>query len=238
MLFLLLLDVKSQVKRTATLCNVPVAQWLYVGDAVVPLRQARVALGTWAAANGKTSWASQRAAYHAAREMIKLLELGTSSQTARNLAVEALAKAAPRIATGQPFGDGELIDALVPAIAADPIGSLSGVEASRMLAQQYAHLLCARVRALTSLHGVPDVVYRFARAQLWHANAAWEHSQPTIVAQHPQLARLALPRTPASKANESCKDLVTSVGLFLLAADQQPPSPIAPTPPARSDRAG
>src|SRR5947207_3156341 len=43
-LFLLLLAKRPEVKRIATLCNVPVAIWLLWGDDFVPLRQARLAL--------------------------------------------------------------------------------------------------------------------------------------------------------------------------------------------------
>jgi hypothetical protein len=49
-LFLLLLSKRQEIKRTATLCNIPVALWLINSDRYAPLRQVRRALATWAAA--------------------------------------------------------------------------------------------------------------------------------------------------------------------------------------------
>src|SRR4051794_29590144 len=45
-LFITLLDKRRETKQIPTLCNVPVAMWLYFGPAYVPVRQVRRALET------------------------------------------------------------------------------------------------------------------------------------------------------------------------------------------------
>ena len=85
---------ERRVKRIATLANLPVARWLYEGNASgVSLAQARKALTTWKDAHTRGSWTSERAARQSARELIHLLDPdGVARPADRRRAIESLAR--------------------------------------------------------------------------------------------------------------------------------------------------
>jgi hypothetical protein len=89
-LFLLELDKRRDVRRVATLCNIPVWLWAQWGDHYVPLPQARRALESWAGARSSTPWAQ---AVSAARVLSGQLLPGHSRPRERKALIEVLARA-------------------------------------------------------------------------------------------------------------------------------------------------
>ena len=117
-LFLLVLRKRrDEVKRVLTLCNIPVAIWMYYGDQYVPLRQVRRALSTWSASY---TYVSEAAAKRGARRLVD--QLPKTRRAARTELMEIIAKAAYLGKVDRPA----LVDALAAALDPDRSGHAVG----------------------------------------------------------------------------------------------------------------
>ena len=80
-LFLVLLEKRREVKRTATLCNIPVSVWLLWGDEYVRLRQVRRALNTWVDTHGTSN--HTKAKFAAEQTLVQLDHRTPARKTAK-----------------------------------------------------------------------------------------------------------------------------------------------------------
>lgn len=210
-LFLMLLHKRQRqgVRHQATLCNIPVFLWLYLGEEYVPLRQARRALGSWIGANRRSSW---RRARHAARLVTEQLSYpGAPRGVVKNLEDE-IAQAAfrGRLDPDQHERMRRLFELTLPAeersrrgpLDPTPDSWLRVVEALLAATREFDLLteedfLRARAVVLTAVRDYWNLV--LGRLQL-----------PETV------FRESAQRMVEERANEACRDVLLILGLQLL----------------------
>jgi hypothetical protein len=212
-LFLLLLRKRrDEVKRVLTLCNIPVATWMYYGDQYVPLRQVRRALTTWSASY---TYVSEAAAKRGARRLVD--QLPKTRRAARTELIEVIAKAAYLGKVDRRA----LVDALAAALDPDQSGRTGGPPGATLTPENYADLVEARLCAATSLEDSPDNIFRRARLAQIRALEAYVQQQPEL-ATDPTLGHIFTPATLEQLTQNACVDLLTTVGFLQLAAKRQP----------------
>lgn len=212
-LFLLLLRKRrDEVKRVLTLCNIPVAMWMYFGDQYVPLRQVRRALSTWSASY---TYVSEAAAKRGARRLLD--QLPKTRRAARTELIEVIAKAAYLGKIDRPA----LVDALDAALDPDKTGRAVGPPGARLTPENYADLVEARLCAAARLDEIPDDIFRRARLGQIRALEAYVRQQPELAAD-PKLGHIFSPATLDQLTQNACVDLLTSVGFLHLANTRQP----------------
>jgi hypothetical protein len=218
-LFLLLLSKRPEIKRTATLCNIPVALWLIYGDRYAPLRQVRRALATWGAAyttvkHGRAERTSlellDQVAHPDAEESDRLrfeLLITRAAQTG-DLDREQFARVAARV-----------VDPHQTGIARGPFGMLD--------TDALIRTLDLRLTGLANLDA-PDETYEQARLLYSSAGAADARVRDPQAAQAAFIEPTLSPRITKSSldaaVNEACLDLITTLGLMI----RVPPLPTSP----------
>jgi hypothetical protein len=206
----LLRNKANGVRSVATLCNLPVAWWLYRGDRVVPLRQAKRALKTWLDKAGHRSWERST---ESAGELVSLFvpalrgseradvvnvvaKIGYSSR----FDLEEFRKQLRKIGVGST--PEETVERVARLLAA-----LAPIEA----------ILYTRER----LDEIPDDLYRFARTELKSSAREYVELLPHLAVQ-PDIGHLATPLTVDQLGNRACAYLAQLLGHLLLAGDKAP----------------
>jgi len=191
-----------------TLANIPVAVWLIWGDELVPLRQARRALQTWAGRHERTGWTQAQAT---AQAVLKQMDHPDADPSDRTRLVDAVAQAAY---TGTV--DTQQLDALVRRVFDPNQTGLTRGPMGIMKAGDYANITGARTTALAALQTAPDAAYTAARAQYQHVGSTppaqlLKLNQRTISA-----AALGATTRPFDQVvNNACLDLITILGYVL-----------------------
>jgi len=208
-LWLLLLQKRKGVKRIETLCNVPVSIWLIWGDSYVPVGQVRRAMETWA---GRWEKSSKKRAYWSARHLVADLQVGDVWPPARNTAIEVIAHMGMTGKFDRHRLVGELRKVMDPHRTGRPRGVLMQVTP-----ETYADAIEARMTAMRALPDLPDDAFYWVR-YLWQATrSGYAADQPRLAAD-PELGHLAEVPTLESVANNACVDLLTILGLVLMAS--------------------
>jgi hypothetical protein len=219
LLLLLLKNRAGDAHRTATLSNLPVSWWLYRGDTFVPLRQAKRALKTWL---GKTEHASWTRSTHSARELVAWF-LPNLSGEARDNVVHAIAN----ITYAGRFDADELRTMLRD--AAGPENAVMTDGETSYVTDLAIGPIEAIVYTRAHLDGIPDGLYRFARAQHQQSLSEYVATQPQLAANE-HIGHLATPVTADALGNRACAHLAQMLGHLLLAADRANPARNAEQP--------
>ena len=230
-LFLLLLDKRDAVSRSATLCNIPVTLWLFWGDAYAPLRQVRRALKTWVDAYGAVSHTKAKSSaektllqldHPNAREQdrVQLRLLLTQSAKTGRFDKAAVAELARRVADPHETG-----------LARGPWGLLD--------ANALATLLHARITALANLDNASDDAYRQARDLYRNTGPTDARLRDPQEAQaflsNPGLRYRTTFKSIEAAVNDACIDFITTLGFSLLTPPFSP-SPPPPAPPRNDNQ--
>lgn len=187
-LLLALLAKRPTVKRLATLANIPVALWLYVGDDYVPLPQARRALRYWAASHRSArSW---KAARVQATELVTELAHTEAHRIDTRAAIDTIVAA---IGSGT-IDEEELAAVLRPVL--DPI-HVEGPELARVEPAALARFISRRVYASNHLDAYTDADYITARSN--HLAALTDYLG-------------TVPALDERNATRACTDLLTQLG--------------------------
>jgi hypothetical protein len=203
-LMLTLLGKQGTVRRPV-LCNLPVAVWLLYGDALVPLRQARRALATWASQYGTASWG---AAQRTARDVLAQLDHPTADPADRQRLLDVVAKAGySGTVDNAELSDRarRVFDPHRTGLTRGPLGLIDS--------DHYVKTVTARVHALQRLSELPDAAFRQAQEDYRRIGpaAALDISGSSISAE-----ALGQPSTTLERAtNNACLDLLTLLGLNL-----------------------
>lgn len=206
----LLRNQENGVRSVATLCNLPVAWWLYRGDSVVPLRQAKRALTTWLDKASHRSW--ERSTRSAGDLVSMYLPALRGSERADIVNVVA------KIAYSSRFD---------PKAVEQELRDLAPREAPEATEERTAGLLRALAPIEAILHtrehldDIPDDLYRFARTELNSSAREYVALQPQL-AGHPDTGHLATPLTVDQLGNRACAYLAQLLGHLLLAGDKAP----------------
>lgn len=210
-LWLTLLDKRRATQQVRALANVPVAIWLYWGEAYVPLGQVRRALETYS----EVGKAARRHDYRrAARSLVRSVARPGADPRAKSALVDQLVVAAQT--------RGLDIAAIAPLVqevvgGVDPSAQLDGPRAIGMLQAQWA--------AVTRFFELTDAHFRWARAFLLYAQADYSQVRPSL-ASDPRFGAMHHPFDFEHLANSACQDVLFVLGMALLA----PPAPQLPEP--------
>jgi len=213
-LFVALLNQRevTDVKR-ATLTNVPVVTWLLWGDAYVPLRQVRRALGTWTEQYGGAR--NQKQSLAGAREVLEGLAHRDATKADRQQLETAIAQAAGRATV-----DPETLAPLVRRVFDPHETGLTRGPLGLRDADGYIKLVVARMRGLMRTKIAADRDYYAARDTYQRFGPA---STPTPLRIGGQIvtAQALGAETPSFEqiANSACLDLITVLGAQALAED-------------------
>jgi hypothetical protein len=242
-LWLQLLDARRQlarqqgmddrrVKRIATLANLPVARWLYDGDAGgVTFAQAQKALTTWKDAHKRGSWASERAARQSARELMDMLDPdGVARPGDRRRAIAGLARQM-RLQALAAASDEELqqsirlaVGSLRPvavraAVAMTPAPTITQAPGTQPLEDDIVEM----VRQIDAAARADEILIRYGRhlyARIRAFAAFDELDDDNFLLARSQL-QVGASYTPLSaRIDSACADLLTMLGLNLIAASQ------------------
>jgi hypothetical protein len=228
-LFLAVLDQMNRgMKRTATLCNVPVSLWLYFGPEYVPIRQVRRALGTYGAQYRTTSASRGR---YTARQVALLFGGGPDmSRRDRNRLVEAIVTAS----RSGSYDHDSLIAAAERIFDPERRGRLMGPHRARVSPEGWVRVVEARLTALDRLDAFEDWAFEDARlAHLGHL-ADYDELQPKF-AQDRKIGEMFEPLTWDLLLQTACIDTLTILGFLELARERNPgiPDKSAPRPQQR-----
>lgn len=226
-LFLLLLGKRQEVSRLATLCNVPVALWLYFGPEQVPSRQVRRALATY---GGAYRTGSARAARQTARLVGSHLLPADLSRRERTRLMENLTIELEKTTGGGPPNFEPLLAAAREAFDPRDAGRTVGPLGARLTPEAWVRVIDARLAALDLLDLDDD---QPSDARLEDARLARHQHLAEYIRRQPEFARDpnigALFATPTFEylVNNACLDLLTVLGMLELA--RQPANPPMPT---------
>ena len=203
-LFRVLASKRHEVKYVSSMCNLPVAFWLWWDD-YVPTRQVQVVMKTWA--GGRSSKPSRRAVRQQARQLTDFFDdLGASSEQ-RSQMVEVLTDVGYRGKLGN-------ADALRWALWSvfDPgdDGRVFGSTGATASVEDFVTLIAARIRGMErAREPVPLDELEAARAIYRYTRTQWPRDRPEL-AQHPVRAADAV-----LLKQESLQDLFDSVCIDL-----------------------
>ena len=212
-LFITLLGHRQRAPTTsrATLTNFPVALWLIWGDAYVPIRQVRRALGTWVGRHGATGWKQSQTT---AREVLDHLDHPSARDEDRAALADAIAHAGYQ---GR-IDAAELLPLVTRVFDPNETGMTRG-PLGLMKADDYINTVVARTTALAHLDDASDISYEHAREIYRRAGPMAQHTPPIPVAGHLISARSLGARPTLSfdaVVNRACLDLITLLGVVLV----------------------
>lgn len=193
------------------LCNLPVGLWIYFGDAYVQLRQVRRALATWTGRyGGVRRWPEARAA---ARRLLSMLP-DAAFRGRRRALVEDLARV---LYNGfQQAGQAEAWRRDLVAAVETP-----GPDQLLPLPQAQVDVLMARLEVVRQLDHLADSSFHWARVFLLSGLDGYQREHQRI-AEHYGPAVDAEPLTWNNLLPRACMDLLTVLGMGILAPDVQP----------------
>ena len=221
-LLMQLLAKRDQIRRIATLCNIPVVVWLFWGDDYVPTRQALRALSTWAGTKERTSWPQAR---WTAEQLVEHFADGAATSAQRERLVDLVAHAAY----------GARFDAQAAQAAFDELlnSSQARVPAPvRITGESFAFLVEARLTAIRWLRDreVEPSALAWVRTEYLTTRREYGQLLPKLVEADPEGAakllpasdsgEILLPPTSDEIANRACLDTLTLLGIYLLGIER------------------
>jgi hypothetical protein len=223
-LFLTLLDKRREVNRVITLCNIPVAIWLWFGDDFVLTRQTQRALTTWARAWRPASWGRARGT---ARQLVGRFADPGASRVDRDKVICLIARAAYG---GQLEAD-ELTEAFTR-IRNTAAHATTAPPGSYFSPEDYVSLIQARLLAIQALREktLDERAFLLARQAYISTRREYEEQLPNLIAAGgPEATKLHLTRTESGPYvpptleqafNSACIDLLSVLGLYLRGIEQ------------------
>lgn len=221
-LFLTVLDKRHEAKQIATLCNIPVAIWLWWGDEYVPLRQTRRAMETWAGAREHArSW---RAARTSAEQLVGKFAQPNAPASARKELIDLVAKTA----MGRPFNGIEILNAFRRAFDPTNSGRTVGRAQITFRPESYVSVIQWRLTALAALkdHDLDDDAFQWARHEYLVSRRDYQQHVVPALADNAEAADAFLRRTGSGiyvaptfeeVVNQACVDLLTVLGIHIQA---------------------
>ena len=236
-LFLALLEqMQRGVTQTATLCNVPVATWLYFGPEYVPVRQVRRALGRYGAQYRATS--AHRGRY-TARRLAQLFG-GGPDMSRRDR--DRLVKSIVTFTRSGTLDRDSLIAAARCIFDPEHRGRTVGPDRARLSPEGWVRTIEARLTALDRLDELEESVFGDARLAHHRHLAEYIELQPRF-ARDRRIGAMFEPVTLEGLSNNACIDTLTILGFLELTRQQSPtiPDKSAPRPrqrPGATSRGG
>jgi hypothetical protein len=219
-LFLTLLAKRCEVKSQAGLCVVPVGVWMYWGDNWIPLAQVRRALKTWWDRVGR---ATEDRKAQAARQVVDTFApAGTPRETktrVRELIIGGLEQ--------EVFPREELTVEIEQLLLARSSDGRFGMHRSR--AEELVDGMWAMWVAMDTYDELTDGMFIEARARLRAITLSYATEWPGLRGD-PAWGRFLERPTWEFLINRSCGQLLTGLGLQVLAARDErhlPPAPVA-----------
>ena len=210
-LFLAVLaQMRKGIRRTATLCNVPVGGWLYLGPDRVPVRQVRRALHTYGATYRTTS---KRAARETARTVAEQFAGGSDmNRRDRDRLTELIVDAA----TTPTFDRDALINSARQIFDPEHTNRTVGLPVAPLSPEAWVRTIEAHLIALDRLDALPESAFEDARlAHLEHMNNYIE-LQPKL-ARNRDVAALHEPVTREHLLSNACQHTIAVLGFLQLA---------------------
>ncbi|MFI1177630.1 hypothetical protein [Streptomyces melanogenes] len=218
-LLLLLLDKRRQITRLNSLAQVPLALWLWWGDAYVPTRQAQRAWVTWVGRGQR----SKDVARQGALGLLEQIGHRLATPTART----RLERLVTELGSGTPLtprGRAELFDAVRAVMEPDSVFAASGLirALGPVQAPMTVDVAVGRAEALhIALQHTQDG--HIDASVLERARGGYRASMADYLAQRPQLAATAGPLAGIfhepnleEQINSTGNDLLFAIGLELL----------------------
>lgn len=210
------LELQRDGAKVVDLCPLPVATWVYWGDAAgVPLEQVRRAMQTWAA----YQWRRAQRSYARVEQDARRLCRGVGHPG--GIAQDMIAWLAGRIYRWEPIQEVELAEQLRPVIDPDLRGVARGPREAPLSPELVSQVLLARLRALDALRldQVPDGLWEWARAFYLTGLAAYQQRRASWAREVEQDAHLApyyQEQTLESLYAIVCQELLQSIGCGLV----------------------
>ena len=215
-LFLLLLGKRQEVSRLATLCNVPVAFWLYFGPDYVPARQVRRALATYV---GAYETASARAARQSARQLCKQLLPPRLSRKEQKRLSERLTDAIVSATSGGIVDYASLLSEAREGFDPNHEGRTVGPPGARLTPEAWVRTLEARLSVIgqidTERERPSDERLEDVRLAHHQRLSDYLRKQPEF-AKNPDVQSLFGTPTFEGLVNSACLDLLTVLGFLEL----------------------
>ena len=217
-LWLLLLDKRPQVKRVATLCNIPVSIWLWWGPDHVPLRQVERALLTWACAYEHIPW---RRARWTAEQLVERFVHEEAASVDRERLVDAIARAA--------YGEAFRADVVLSLFQRvfDPKGSGRAIGPAwlHFNAESFTLITEVRIQAIAALREgkLTAEDFEWAGREYRIGSREYDAHMPSLAADQEASdvflkhtsSGVVLPTTFEEIANQACIELLTMLGIRL-----------------------
>lgn len=208
-LFLIVLEKRQEVKRVATLCNIPVAMWLYFGPDCASTALARRAITTFAS-NGRT--ASRRAAGDTARRVVDQLASPNMRRKDRTALIGAIIEASG----GGKFNREKLLTTARKVFDPDATGRTLGPPGARMTADSWVRVVEANITAADSLPTLSDDQLEDARLSHHSMMHTYMTNQASF-AQDPDIGSIFTKPSNEYLVNNACAHLLTTIGFLELA---------------------
>lgn len=213
-LFLALLDQMSKgVKGTATLCNIPVGFWLYLGPAYVPVRQVRRALHTYGGTHRTTS---KRAARDTARRIAEHFA-GGPDMTRRDR--EQLIKATVDAASNGSLDRDALITAARTIFDPEHTGRTVGPPGAPLSPEAWVRSIEAHLTALSRLDDFEAGDFEDARLAHQELIASYAERQPEF-ARDRNVGALHKPVTLEFLFQNACLHTLANLGFQRIARER------------------
>lgn len=217
-LFLLVIEKRREVKRVTTLCNIPVAMWLYFGPDYASTSLVRRAMATFAN-NGRT--ASRRVAGDTARRVVDQLASPNMSRTDRTALICAVINALG----GGTFDRDALRIAARKVFDPDETDRSLGPPGARITADSWVRVVEANVTGTETLPRLSDDQLEDARLSHHRTMQVYVSHQSTF-AQDPEIGSIFTQPSNEYLVNNACAHLLTTIGFLELARRSGPINPI------------
>ncbi len=203
--------------RLADICVLPVAKWMYWGEASdIDLLQVKRAMCTWASYH---RFSRRRSFKRAERDASNFLRaIGHPSAVERRRVAEQLAK----ISYNWEYPDeATLCDLLRPVIDPDLKGEAKGPQGARFSPEASSHLITARTTAIDAIStngSISDSLWEWARVFHLFNYRRYQKRQSDLYAQvaGTTIAHLFEADTLDSLCSTACHELATIIGIGLL----------------------
>lgn len=218
-LLLILLDKRREVPRLSSLAQVPLALWLWWGDAYVPTRQAQQAFVTWLGRGQRSKDVAREGALGLLRQVDHPLATPTSRTRFVRLVTE--------LGNGTrltPRGRAELLDAVRAVMEPDSVFGASGLvralgpaQAAMTAEVVVAHAEAVNIAVQRTLAGRSDAgVLEQARTLHRTSTAEYLAQRRALAAQAGPLADAFREPTLEEQINDGAQQLLLALGRHLL----------------------
>jgi len=199
-----------------TLCSLPVFAWLVRGEEVVPLKQVRRAMATWASANRRAGWGAARAT---AREIVAELDHPAASPADRKRLADLVAYSAY-----QGHVDENVLLAAQRVFDPDGRGRWRGPSGMELTAEDYVSWVSRQlaIRAMLASPRQGDLIsdehFRSARLAFGAGLVRYRSAQEASIAD-PTISDRFPPLAPDDVATTACLGVSMLLEFALRSAD-------------------